>query len=32
MFAEGIHRVETKDVEVLVSEAHMMHKKKKKAM
>jgi hypothetical protein len=32
MFAEGIHRVETKDIEVLVSEAHMMHKKKKKAM
>ena len=32
MFAEGIKRVETKDVEVLVSEAHMMHKKKKKAM
>jgi hypothetical protein len=32
MFAEGIHRVETKDIEVLVSEGHMMHKKKKKAM
>ena len=32
MFAEGIHRVETKDIEVLVSEDHMMHKKKKKAM
>ena len=29
MFAEGIKRVETKDIEVLVSEAHMMHKKKK---
>jgi hypothetical protein len=32
MFAEGIKRVETKDVEVLVSESHMNHKKKKKAM
>ena len=32
MFAEGIKRVETKDIEVLVSEGHMNHKKKKKAM
>lgn len=29
MFAEGIKRVETKDIEVLVSEGHMDHKKKK---
>ncbi len=29
MFAEGIKRVNTKDVEVLVSEGHMNHKKKK---
>ena len=29
MFAEGIKRVETKDIEVLVSEGHMNHKKKK---
>lgn len=29
MFDEGIHRVETKDIEVLVSESHMNHKKKK---
>jgi len=29
MFAEGIKRVETKDIEVLVSESHMNHKKKK---
>ena len=29
MFAEGIKRVETKDIEILVSESHMNHKKKK---
>lgn len=29
MFAEGIKRVFTKDIEVLVSEGHMDHKKKK---
>lgn len=29
MFDEGIVRVETKDVEILVSESHMNHKKKK---
>lgn len=29
MFAEGIERVETKDLEILVSESHMNHKKKK---
>jgi hypothetical protein len=29
MFAEGIKRVFTEDIEVLVSESHMMHKKKK---
>lgn len=33
MFAEGIKRVETKDIEILVTESHMNHtKKKKKAM
>ena len=33
MFAEGIIRMYTEDLEVLVSESHMMHsKKKKKAM
>lgn len=30
MFAEGIKRVETKDIEILVSESHMNHKKKAK--
>lgn len=30
MFAEGIKRVYTEDVEVLVSESHMMHSTKKK--
>lgn len=29
MFAEGIKRVSTDEIEVLVSETHMMHKKKK---
>lgn len=29
MFAEGIKRVNTEDIEVLVSESHMNHKKKK---
>ena len=29
MFAEGIKRVNTEDIEVLVSEGHMNHKKKK---
>jgi hypothetical protein len=29
MFAEGIKRVETKDIEIVVSESHMNHKKKK---
>lgn len=29
MFAEGIKRVDTKDIEILVSESHMNHKKKK---
>ena len=29
MFAEGIKRVSTEDIEVLVSESHMNHKKKK---
>lgn len=29
MFAEGIERVETKDLEIVVSESHMNHKKKK---
>lgn len=29
MFAEGIKRVSTEDIEVLVSEGHMDHKKKK---
>jgi hypothetical protein len=28
MFAEGIVRVDTKDIEILVSEAHMNHKRK----
>ena len=33
MFAEGIKRVDTKDIEILVTESHMNHtKKKKKAM
>lgn len=30
MFAEGIKRVETKDIEITLSENHMNHKKKKK--
>jgi hypothetical protein len=30
MFAEGIQRVDTNDIEILVSESHMSHKKKKK--
>lgn len=30
MFEEGIKRIETKDVEILVSESHMNHPKKKK--
>jgi len=30
MFAEGIKRVETKDIEITMSESHMNHKKKKK--
>jgi hypothetical protein len=29
MFAEGIKRVETKDIEITMSESHMNHKKKK---
>ena len=30
MFAEGIKRVETKDIQILASEGHMMHTAKKK--
>ena len=30
MFAEGIKRVDTKDLEIVVSESHMNHSKKKK--